>query len=479
VELHEQNRITRSLRAIRTAALKLGVHLDLEPVLQLFTREKQLRAQAEQARQRASFLAEASIVLASSLDYPTTLASVARLAVPHLADWCAVYMLEADGAIRLLAVSHVDPAKIEWAYEMGRHYPPDPQAPHGVPHVLRTGRSEMYSEIPEEVVIAYARDAEHLRLLRELGLKSYMIVPLAARERTFGTIAFAVAQSGRRYGPEDLALAEDLARRAAAAVDNARLYQEAQEAVSARDQFFSIASHELRTPLSPIQLQVQLLLRAVRTGTLDKIPHGRLLEILEICDRQIKQLVHLINDLLDVSRIKAGRLQLHLEEVDLSSLVRDVGKRFESVLAKAGSQVLLRAGTAVIGHWDRLRLEQVVTNLLSNAIKYGLGQPIDITVGSSGRHARLVVTDHGVGIAPGHQARIFDRFERAVSERSYGGLGLGLFIAWQIIDAMGGTIGVESEVGKGSTFTVELPFHPAIAPKGPAANGERGASAPC
>jgi GAF domain-containing protein len=262
------------------------------------TREQQIRAQAEEARRRAAFLAESSTVLTSSLDYPTTLASVAQLAVPQLADWCAVYMLEPDGSIRLLAVTHVDPAKIEWAQELGRRYPPDPGAPHGVPRVLHTGRSEIYADVPEAVLQAYARDAEHLRLLRELGLQSYMIVPLIARTRMLGALGFACAETGRHYGPDDLALAEDLAHRAATAIDHALLYRQAQEAIAARDQFLSVASHELRTPLSPIQLQVQLLLRAIRTGTLDKIPQERLREMVEMCDRQVKLLVKLVNDLL-------------------------------------------------------------------------------------------------------------------------------------------------------------------------------------
>jgi len=260
--------------------------------------EQQLRAQTEEAHQRSAFLGEASNVLASSLDYPTTLASVARLAVPQLADWCAVYMLEPDSSIHLLAVTHVDPAKIEWAYELGRRYPPNPSAPHGVPHVLRTGLSELYPEVPETVLLAYARDQEHLRLLRELGLRSYMIVPLKARTRMLGALGFACAETGRRYRAEDLALAEDLARRAAMAIENTLLYRETQEAVTARDQFLALASHELRTPLSPIQLQIQFLLRAIRTGTLNNIPHERLLEMVEMCDRQIKHLVQLVNNLL-------------------------------------------------------------------------------------------------------------------------------------------------------------------------------------
>ncbi len=427
--------------------------------VQLFQKEQQARAEAEEAQRRAAFLAEASTALAASLDFPTTLANVTRLAVPHLADWCAVHTLEADGCIRQLAVAHVDPKKVEFARELEQRYPPDPKAPFGVPQVLRSGRAEILSEVPESVLQAYARDAEHLRLLHELGLQSYMIVPMVARGRTLGTIAFASAESSRRYGPDDLALAEDLAYRAAVAVDNAQLYREAQDAVKVRDHFLSIASHELRTPLSPVHLQIQVLLRAVRAGTLDKMPHGRLLNTLEICDRQIKQLVRLISDLLDVSRIAAGRLDLRWEDVDLSSLVGDVVARFSAEAALAGCPVQVHAQTAVLGRWDRLRLEQVVTNLLSNAVKYGPGQPIDITVEAAENLARLKVRDQGMGIAPEHQARIFQRFERAVSGHSYGGLGLGLFIVHQIVLALGGSIWVQSEVGKGSTFTVELPRH--------------------
>lgn len=426
--------------------------------VQMFHREQQARAQAEDAEQRAAFLAEASTVLAGSLDYIATLTSLAQLAVPRLADWSAVHMREADGSIRLLAVAHRDPARVEWAREFDRRYPPHPDAPHAVPYVLRTGRSELYPEIPEALVAVYAHNPEHRQWLHRLGLCSYMVVPLAARGRTLGTMAFAMAESGRRLGPADLALAEDLARRAGLAVDNARLYKEAQDAIRLRDQFLSVASHELRTPLSPIQLQIQLLLRTMRAGALEKVPRDRLEAMLDTCDRQIRRLVQLINELLDVSQMTAGKLSLHFEELDLSALVREIVERHRPEFQQSETPVTIDAPEPVVGRCDRLRVEQVLGNLLSNALKYGSGQPVAVAVRATPRGVRMSVEDRGIGIAPEHQRRIFERFERAVSSRSYSGLGLGLFIARQIVEALGGTIQVSSAPGQGSTFVVDLPL---------------------
>lgn len=195
---------------------------------------------------RAAFLAEASALLASSLDYETTLASVARLAVPHIADWCAVELIEEDPAIPRLAMAHVDPAKVALARKLQRRYPLDPNAPFGVPQVLRTGQPELYPDIPDALLVALAHDKPHLKILRRLRLTSAMIVPLQARGRVFGALTFIAAESGRHYEPADLVLAEDLAHRAATAVDNARLYREAQEALRARDQVVAELSERAR-----------------------------------------------------------------------------------------------------------------------------------------------------------------------------------------------------------------------------------------
>ncbi len=203
---------------------------------ELLAHAQAARAEAEAAEQRADFLARAGELLSSSLDYEATLKRVAQLVVPQFADWCGVDISAPDGSIQRVTIAHQDPAKIEFAEEVGRRYPPDPSEPRGLPNVLRTGQAEIYAEITDELLVQGAKDAEHLELLRAVGLKSVMIVPLVARGRTLGAITFVTGESDRRYGEEDLNFAQDLARRAALAVDNARLYREAESALHEREQ---------------------------------------------------------------------------------------------------------------------------------------------------------------------------------------------------------------------------------------------------
>lgn len=241
----------------------------------------------------------------------------------------------------------------------------------------------------------------------------------------------------------------NLARHAGLALDNARLLREAEQALRAREEFLSVASHELRTPLTALILQLELLAR----GPEEHTGNGKL----EAAMRQTRRLARLVDELLDVSRISAGRLQLDVDRVDLVALVREVLARHEDEARRAGSSVVLAATSEVIGVWDRMRIEQVLTNLVTNAIKYGEGKPIEVGVDATDTLARIRVCDHGLGIDADDQARIFARFERAVSQRSYGGLGLGLWIVRQIVEAHGGSVQVASAAGQGSTFVVELP----------------------
>jgi PAS domain S-box-containing protein len=399
------------------------------------------------------FLSEAGAVLSASLDYETTLASVARLVVPRIADWCAVDLLTETGALRQLAVAHIDPAKVELARDLNRRYPPDPNSPLGAPQVIRTGKAELIEEISNNSMLSSAWDEEHRRILRELGFVSFMCVPLTARGRTFGAFSFTSAESGRHFDAADLNLAGQLAGLATNAVDNAWLYAEAEKAIRVRDEFLSVAGHELRTPLNSAHLLVESLLRQAPA----REPADRFAGQLKRIESSIERISGLVDELLDVSRISAGRLSLELEEgVDLGAVAQDAAAGLEEELRRAGCTVSLRA-RRVLGRWDRRRLEQMVTNLLSNAIKYGRGKPIEIEVDSDGDRARLRVRDHGIGISPQDRSRIFLQFERAVSGRHYGGLGLGLWIVRQIAEALGGSISVESEPGKGSTFTAELP----------------------
>ncbi|MFL5356441.1 ATP-binding protein [Archangium sp.] len=404
------------------------------------------------------FLAETGTTLASSLDYTTMLSSLARLAVPALADWCVVDLVEEDGSMRRVEVVVADPADEPLA-EQARHSPArkegDPA--HPSTQALREGRSVLLAEVSPEVFRARALGEEYVRFLLASRLVSLMAVPLIARGRTLAVLTFfTTAHSGRRYGPVELAAAEDLARRAALLADNARLYRDAQRAVQLRDEFLAVASHELKTPLTPLALKLQVLTREVRTLG-DSPQVQRLLGHLEVGLRQVKKLAELMNGLLDVARLSEGRLRIEREELDLVGLVRELAARLHSQAAQAGSPLVLEADAPVVGQWDRLRLEQVVSHLITNAIKYGAGHPVSIHVRSTGERALLVVRDQGIGIEPQVLARLFRKFERGVSERHYGGLGLGLYVTQQILQAMGGSVTAESSPGHGATFTVELP----------------------
>src|SRR5690606_32928118 len=238
--------------------------------------------------------------------------------------------------------------------------------------------------------------------------------------------------------------------------DRRRAQEEAMEAIRARDLFLSVASHELRTPLTTLQLQLQSLQR-----TVDRMPDlpGEIPNRLRLALRQTRRIGDLINELLDVSRIMHGRLLPARTEVDLARVAQEVVDRYRVALEQSGSELTVRGlDEEICGYWDPLRIDQVIDDLLSNAIKYGEGNPIELAIERDEDRARIVVADQGIGISRADQKRIFDRFERAVSARYYGGFGLGLWITRQVVEAHGGTIHVESELGKGSVFTVELPL---------------------
>ena len=424
------------------------------------------------AQERQQFLAVVSERLLSALDWDAALAMVARTAVPALADWCVVQTLGDGTAVPHVATAHSDPAKTEAVGELHRRLPVG--AEHGVGKAMRTGAAELVTIASASTLVAGVSDPEMLALVETVGVASTMVVPLAARGLMLGTITLARATPSRRYSAADLAVAEDLAHRVAFALDNARLYREAQEAVSARDEFLSIASHELRTPLTPLQILLQRLLSDRGTERIEVAPPERLRVMLGRAERQVHRLTKLIDSLLDVSRISTGGLRLNREDTNLAELTRDVAGRFSEELSRAECRLALHLDPAVDGVWDRFRLEQVVTNLLSNAVKYGVGRPIDVTVSREAGTARLQIRDRGIGIGADEAKRIFGRFERAVSSRSYGGLGLGLYIARQIVEAHGGEIRVESQVGAGSEFTIDLPVSPTVGTSAPDAPDTRG-----
>ncbi len=378
-----------------------------------------------------------------------------------------VDLLQPDHRIERVAVAHADAAQEKLLVELQRRFPPDWSSPQSAVRVLHTGIPELLTELTPAILEAHARSPEHAELLRRIGVRSHMSVPLVARGRILGALNLGVTAGARRYGPEDLSFAEDAAARAALAIDNARLYQDATTAIRVRDEFLSIASHELKTPLTPLQLQVRGLLSKLDELTTGAPPREWLEPRLARIARQGDRLERLVNEMLDVANISGGRLTLQLDEVDLAGVVREVEERLEQTgeIRRWHGAMTIDAPERLVGRWDPLRVEQIVEALLCNALKYGAGKPIAVGAATRGDSAVLTVQDHGIGISAADRQRIFGRFERAVSARRYGGLGVGLYLVRQLAEALGGEVEVESAAGYGSTFRVTLPL------AGPEPNG--------
>ncbi|QRN97812.1 PAS domain S-box protein [Archangium violaceum] len=404
------------------------------------------------------FLAMTGYILAQTLEVTDAiLQHVACLASLSVASWCVIDLATPEGPLRRAAVAHHDP---ELEERLRRAWPvPSPRDAGSPPwEAMHSGEPLLFADFGAESWRHLSRGVVPAEAMEDWERCSVLMVPLRSRERVLGLITLGSCVPRRRHGPEDIAMGQELAHRVTATLERSQLFQDSQRAVRLRDEFLAVASHELKTPLTPLRLQLQGLRRVVETRAGQPVAPERVLRAVQGCEAQVRNLAGLVNDLLDVSRLAQGRLPLHLEEVDLVAVTRDVLEQFSSEATRAGCRVELAAGAPVVGLWDRLRLEQVVTNLLTNALKYGAGRPILLRVWSEEGRARLGVRDEGIGIAPEHRGRIFGKFERAVSERHYGGLGLGLHITRQIVQAFGGTIRVESELGQGSTFTVELPL---------------------
>lgn len=410
----------------------------------------------KRAEQTSKFLADASATLADLGDPDSTLQKVAGLAVPYFADWCAVDLLESDGALRRLAAAHVDPSKVELARELHRRYPPDPSAPLGVWNIIRTGRSEIVSEITDELLEATTPDAEVRALVRELGLRSYMGVPLAAHGKTLGVLTFISAESGRRYAACDLAVAEDLARRAAVAIENAYLYGALQEEDRRKDEFLATLAHELRNPLAPIRNGLQVL-------KLLGHDHESAEESRGMMERQLEHLVRLVDDLLDVSRVSRGKIELRKERLDLANIVATALETCAPAIEERGHELSVALPEEPIQvDADKTRLAQALGNLLNNAAKYtDPGGRISLSVERQGREAVIRVRDTGVGIPGAMLPKIFDLFtqvDRSL-EKSQGGLGIGLTLVRRMVELHGGNVEAKSAgQGLGSEFIIRLPL---------------------
>ena len=410
--------------------------------------------QLQQVLQGAKLLSDASRVLASTLDYETTLDAVARLAVGTMADWCAIDLVQPDGSIRQAIVAHRDEEKVRWAKELRKQYPPDYNEPTGVGQVIRSGKPEMYSDISDDMLIKGAQDDRHLSILRELGIKSALIVPMIARGRTLGALTLISSTAGRQYDEADQSLATELATRAAIAIDNAQLYRAALSASDAKSAFLASMSHELRTPLNAI-IGYQALLQEGLSGPVTEAQEGQLSRIRASADH----LLALIDEVLTFSRIEVGKELVQTEQVRLKPIVTEAINMIAPVATARGLRVRDESEDVAL-YTDSFKVRQILLNLLSNAVKFS--DEGDIVVRSKLDHdaVQLSVTDSGIGIAEQNLERVFDPFWQVEqrSTRRAGGTGLGLSVSRSLARLLGGDLTVESVLGEGSTFTAIIPL---------------------
>lgn len=410
--------------------------------------------QRKQLEERQRLLNEASEKLVTSLNHQITLQEIARLLVPSMADYCRIAILDNQGQIKEIAVNHIEPEKTALVRELYEQYKDRVNSTYGLNSLLESGQLELISAVTPEVVAPSAQENPALTpIINSLGLTSYMGTPLIARDKVIGAITFSSVQPERRYTQEDLAFAQELARRIALTLDNARLYEEAQKAIRVHDDFISIASHELRTPVTTLKLYVQLLQKQLGGRGEENVVHA-----LTRMDTQLNKLTLLIKDLLNVSQIELGKLDYQEELFDLNEVVKETVEQIQPTTHKHSIRIEGQVSQPVWG--DKDRIGQVLTNLLTNAIKYSpLADTIILRLASTEDAAVVSVQDFGIGIEQEHVQYIFDRFYRVsdADEKTYPGLGIGLYITHEIIKRHGGTLTVVSEKGHGSVFTFTLP----------------------
>ncbi|CAN5241353.1 hypothetical protein BH24PSE2_BH24PSE2_18580 [soil metagenome] len=404
------------------------------------------------AVERLRVLSEASDLLASSLDFEATLSALARLCVPRLADWCAVDLLDEEGALRPVAAAHVDSRKTELLREL-RQLSAEADTARGAAHVVRTGELEHEEDVSGERLTELSTSDDHERILQSLGVRSYIIVPIGLRGRVLGAIMFVTGDSGRRLGPADVDVARGLANRSAQAIENARLYTDAQVAMRRKDEFLAMLGHELRNPLAPIRTALEIMkLRGDHESAQER----------KIIDRQVRHLVRLVDDLLDVSRVTRGNVRLEKVPVEIETAVARAIEMTSSLLEQREHDLRVDVqpqGLAVLADPDRMA--QVFANLLTNAAKYTEPKgKIRVRARREDVDVLVEVEDNGIGIPDDLLPNIFGLFIQSPQalDRSSGGLGIGLQLAQSLVTMHGGLITARSDGrGKGSRFTVRLP----------------------
>ena len=425
-----------------------------KPSVQLILRDITKRKEQE-AKQL--FLEKISDELFNAFDDSMTLQLIAKQIVPHLADYCRIAVLDVKGNVNEIAINHKDPTKIQLVSDLYDSYKDSPTATHGVPKILQTGMPEMISIINDDFLKAFAVQTQMINIIKQIGLKSYIGVPLIARKKIIGAMSISSVQKGRYYTNDDFIFMQEVGRRVAIALDNSRLYQNAQNAITIRDEFISVASHELKTPVTSIKAFAQVLQNKFKKNN-----DVESFKLLTKVNTQIDKLVVLIQDLLDVSKIEEGKLEYNETEFYIDELIKEVVEELQRTTENhnidciTGEKLLIKA--------DKDRIGQVLTNLITNAIKFSTdNKKIIVKTKHTNKNVVVSVQDFGIGIPQEKQDRIFERFFQITGRNnvrhSSSGLGLGLYISSKIIHQHKGKIWVKSIEGKGSTFYISLPIN--------------------
>jgi PAS domain S-box-containing protein len=447
------------------ARLLPGLHPDEDLVITSF----QDITAIKQGERRLSFLLQASAFLGESADLHATLDRVAWLVVPSVADWCAIDVIGDGGTVERVAMAHADPDLLRTAREIERRWPPDPMQPTAVREVTRRRHSVHVREVTDEVLKTGARDGEHLEALRGLRLREVLSAPLIGRGHVLGVITVGHSTPRPPLSPEDVAMVEDLGRRAGAAVDTAELLGASQEALRLQEEFMAVTSHDMRTPLAAVRGFAQLARRHLSGEQQDLASVDRWLGDIE---ESATRLTGLVSEFMDVTLLRAGQdVPLQLQPTDLVAVAGERLREHESAAAETHRFSLSTEAEEIVGNWDPARISRVLDNLLSNAVKFSPdGGTIEVHLETDGTYATAAISDQGIGIAPAEMSRIFLPMYRGSNASGVAGTGLGLAGSRRLVELMGGAITVKSGIGKGSIFRVQLPI------AGPDPNADRSAS---
>jgi signal transduction histidine kinase len=427
--------------------------------LQLKNANKELVEKEEQQK----FLSEISQILLGTMDFEDRLQMITNATVPKVADICVLSLID-DDEVRFKSMSIQDQTKLDLLKSFSFHYNPMSEKPnseklysedrYSIAHVIRTGKPLLVEDVEDEVLQQPFADQEQRRRIRLFGVGSYVVIPLVVRNQIIGTLALSMSNSGRRFSKRDLGFVESIAARCATAIDNAKLYMEAQQAVKLRETVLSIVSHDLMNPVSTIDMAIQILDH-------EEAPDQKVIAMIASSVRSsTKAMQRLISDLLDFGRVQSGNFKVDLKSIQTETIIDEVLVSMSERFKENGIQLIVdisKSASTLYG--DRGRMIQVLWNLLGNAVKFTpRGGRVWLNCHTVGNQVEFSVADTGPGLHPADIEKVFDRYWQARESAGHGGSGLGLSIAKGIVEAHGGKIWVESELGKGCRFCFTIPI---------------------